>query len=156
MPVSLVLGNPALDPALLMCLVKSRQRWRITSLDLLATFFLMQSRMVISLCTAGSWPTVGPPGLPGLPLQSCLSAIQSPACTAGMELFLPRCWPACSLFLDFLEDRGHMGTSTLFKRAITWSSSTKTKFSFIQTFSQVSLEPSLLQAPDSNSFSQSS
>ncbi|XP_069664098.1 coiled-coil domain-containing protein 169 isoform X3 [Haliaeetus albicilla] len=41
-PVLLVPGSPELDPALQICLTSAKEKGRITSLDLLAAFFLME------------------------------------------------------------------------------------------------------------------
>lgn len=68
-----------------MCLIKGR----IISLDLLVTFFLIQSRTLFALCTDGSLSRAGPPRLPELPPQSCLPTTQYPACTAAWVYFFP-------------------------------------------------------------------
>jgi len=46
--VFLVLGSPELDTALQMCLTSGKQRRRITSIDLLVVFFLMQLSMLLA------------------------------------------------------------------------------------------------------------
>lgn len=43
-----VLGSPGLDPALQMCLSNAEQSGMITPIDMLATFFCMQSRLLLS------------------------------------------------------------------------------------------------------------
>lgn len=58
-------------------------------LDLLVTFFLIQSRTLLALCTDSSLSRARPPRLPELPPQSCLPTIQYPACTAAWVYFFP-------------------------------------------------------------------
>lgn len=105
--VLLVLGSPQVDTAFQTCLIRAEQRGRIISHDVLATFLIMQPKMLLAFLAARACYS----------LTVCLESTRAPRCFSAdlpfkwsspilywcLGIFVPRCRTSYFLLLNFMR-----------------------------------------------------
>lgn len=115
--VLLVLGSPQVDTAFQTCLIRAEQRGRIISHDVLATFLIMQPKMLLAFRAARVCYSLTvyleSTRAPGAFLQICLSSGRPLYCTgawgysspdAGLSIsFYWTSWDSCWLLTQLFK-----------------------------------------------------